>query len=122
MAEEAQGADVVEITLSAALGYGKDVVRVPQAAAATDRLHAVKAKPCFSSCASGSLEGGVGGNGIDLAGGTPAAVAGEDLVAEISGVGAQTPLVHGSRRRRYGDALPRSRARTTGTGHDRSAR
>ena len=94
VAEEAQGTDVVEIALSAALGYGKDVVRVPKATAAIDRLHAVKAKPSLSSCASGSLESCVGGNRIDLAGGAMAAIASEDLVTDISGVGAQTPLMH----------------------------
>jgi len=43
--------------------------------------------------ASGSFEGVVGGDRVDLADGADAVVAGEDLVAEVSGVGAEAPLV-----------------------------
>ena|ERR1700727_2601800 len=43
--------------------------------------------------ASGSLEGIVSGDGVDAADGADAAVAGEDLIAEVAGVGAETPLV-----------------------------
>lgn len=41
----------------------------------------------------GSLEGVVGGDGVDAADGADAAIAGEDLVAEVAGIGAETPLV-----------------------------
>jgi hypothetical protein len=41
----------------------------------------------------GSFEGVVGSDGIDVADGTDATVAGKDLVAEVAGVGAETPLV-----------------------------
>jgi hypothetical protein len=44
--------------------------------------------------AASSLEGVVGGDGVDVADGADAVVAGEDLVAEIAGVGAETPLVN----------------------------
>ena len=43
--------------------------------------------------APGALERGVDGDGVGLAEGTDAPVAGEDLVAEVAGVGAETPLV-----------------------------
>ena len=43
--------------------------------------------------ATGSLESVVGGDGVDVADGADAAVAGEDLVAQVAGVGAETPLV-----------------------------
>jgi len=49
-----------------------------------------------AGCASGAasaFEGVVGGDGVDAAGGADASVAGEDLVAEVAGVGAETPLV-----------------------------
>jgi hypothetical protein len=49
---------------------------------------------CFSGWASGSFEGVVRGDGVDLADGADASVAGEDLIAEIAGVGAETPLVN----------------------------
>ena len=42
---------------------------------------------------SGSFEGVEGGDGVDLADGADAAVAGEDLVAQVAGVGAEAPLV-----------------------------
>lgn len=46
-----------------------------------------------SGWASGSFEGVIGGDGVDFADGADAAVASEDLVAEIAGIGAETPLV-----------------------------
>src|ERR1700733_6751287 len=46
-----------------------------------------------SGWASGSLECVVGGDCIDLACGADSAVTCEDLVAEVAGVGAETPLV-----------------------------
>ena len=42
---------------------------------------------------SGPLEGVPGGDGVDMADGADALVAGEDLVAEVAGVGAETPLM-----------------------------
>ena len=91
--EEAEGAEVVEVALAAALGYGADVVGVPEAAAGGDGLHAVEAKAGGAGWASGSLEGVVGGDGVDGADGADASVAGEDLVTEVAGVGAEAPLV-----------------------------
>ena len=46
-----------------------------------------------SGGASGSLKRVVGGDGVDVAGGADAMVAGEDLVAEVAGIGAESPLV-----------------------------
>jgi hypothetical protein len=89
----AEGAEVVEVALASAFGYGADVVGVPEAAAGGDGLHAVEVEAGGSGWASGSLEGIVGGDGVDLACGADTAVAGEDLVAEVAGVGAETPLV-----------------------------
>jgi hypothetical protein len=43
--------------------------------------------------AMGSLEGIVGGDGVDVTDGADAMVASKNLVAEIAGVGAETPLV-----------------------------
>jgi hypothetical protein len=93
MAEEAEGAEVVEVALAAALGYGAHVVGVPEAAAGSDGLHAVEAEACGTGRASGSLERVVGGDGVDGADGADAAVAYEDLIAEVARVGAETPLV-----------------------------
>jgi hypothetical protein len=93
MAEEAEGSEVIEIALTSPFSYRADVVGVPEAAASGDGLHAVEMQACRSCSAAGSLEGVVGGEGVNVADGADAAVAGKDLVAEVAGVGAETPLV-----------------------------
>jgi hypothetical protein len=93
MAEEAEGAEVVEVALAAALGYGAYVVGVPEAAAGGDGLHAVEAKTSGTGRPSGSLECVVGGESVDGTDGADATVAAEDLVAEVAGVGTEAPLV-----------------------------
>jgi hypothetical protein len=93
VAEEAEGAEVVEVALAAAFGYGTDVVSVPEAAAGCDGFHAVEAEASGAGGASGSLEGVVGGDGVDGAYGADAAVAGEYLIAEVAGIGAEAPLM-----------------------------
>ena len=94
VAEEAEGAEVVEVALAAAFGDWTDVVSVPEAATGCDRLHSVEAEAGGAGWASGSLEGVVSGDGVDGAYGADAAVAGEDLIAEVAGIGAETPLVN----------------------------
>jgi hypothetical protein len=93
MAEEAEGTEVVEVALATAFGYRADVVGVPQAAARGDGLHAVEMETGGAGRTAGSFEGVVGSDGVYRADGTDAVVAGEDLVAEVAGVGAETPLV-----------------------------
>ena len=88
-----RGAEVVEVALAAAFGYGADVVGVPEGAASGDGLHAVETEAGGAGGGRGLFEGVVGGDGVDVADGADAVVAGEDLVAEIAGVGAETPLV-----------------------------
>jgi len=93
MAKQAEGADVVDVALAATFGDGKDVIGVPQAAAAGDGLHAVESESGSASRAASSSECGVCGNGVDVTCGAAPAIAGEDLIAKIAGVGAQTPLM-----------------------------
>lgn len=94
MAEKAEGADVIEIALTAPFGYGKDMVRIPQAAAAGDGLHPIEVQTRCSSCSPGALESRIGRHRVDLTDGAPATVARKDLITEISGIGTQAPLVH----------------------------
>ena len=94
MAEEAEGAEVVEVALAAAFGDGADVVGVPETAAGGDGLHAVEAEAGGSGGTASAFEGVVGGDGVNVADGADAAVAHEDLAAEVAGVGAETPLVN----------------------------
>ena len=88
VAFQAEGAHVVQAALAAAGGNGDDVVGVPEVAARA---------PVFFELAAGSvvelalvlaelLR-------IDAAQGADAAVAREDLLAEVAGVGAQLPFV-----------------------------
>ena len=93
VAGQAEGAEVVEVALASAFGYGANVVGIPEAAAGSDGLHAIEAEAGGAVWASGSFEGVVDGYGVDVADGADSAVAGEDLVAEVAGVGAETPLV-----------------------------
>jgi hypothetical protein len=93
VAEKAEGAEIVEVALAASFGYGADVVGVPEGTAGGDGAHTVEAEAGGSGGASSSLECCVGGDGVDVAAGADAAVAGEDLVAKIAGVGAEAPLV-----------------------------
>ena len=93
MAEETEGAEVVEVTLASAFGDWADVVGVPEGAAGGDGFHSVEMEACDAGGASCPFEGAVGGDGVDAADGADTTVAGEDLIAEVAGVGAETPLV-----------------------------
>jgi hypothetical protein len=93
VAGDAEGAEVVEVALAAAFDDGEDVVGVPEGASAGDGFHAVKGEAGDAGFAAGAFEGGVDGGGVGAAELADAVVAGEDLVAEVAGVGAETPLV-----------------------------
>jgi hypothetical protein len=93
VAEEAEGAKVIEVTLAAAFGYGADVVGIPEASACGDGFHAIETEASCAGGAAGSFECVEGGDGVDVTDGADAAVACEDLIAEVAGVGAETPLV-----------------------------
>ncbi len=69
------------------------MIGIPEAAARGNELHAVEAEAGDAGGPAGSFEGVIGGQGVEFADGADAAVAGEDLVAEVAGVGAETPLV-----------------------------
>jgi len=94
MAEEAECSDIVQVALAASFGYWEDVVGIPQAAAGGDGLHPVEAQTCSSRSAAGAFECGVYGYGVGVAGGADSAIASEDLIAEVAGVGAEAPLVN----------------------------
>ena len=70
------------------------MVCVPEGAAGGDGAKAVEREAGGSGGAAGALEGGVDGDGVCLAESADAAVADEDLVAEIAGIGAETVLVN----------------------------
>ena len=93
MAEQAEGSEVVQVALASAFGYGADVIGVPEATACGDGLHSIETQSGCSGGATSSFECVVGGDSIDVADGAGAPVAGEDLVAKVAGVSAETPLV-----------------------------
>jgi hypothetical protein len=69
------------------------MVGVPETAAAGDGLEAVETEAGGTGGTTGALEGGIGGDGVDVTDGAAAAVSGEDLVAEVAWVGAEAPLM-----------------------------
>ena len=93
VALEAERAHVGEIALAAAFRYRDDVVRVPERFPALFRespfpekfspRHVVQAAHFFSKL-----------SGIDSASGADAGVTLENLFAEITGIGAQLPLMN----------------------------
>jgi hypothetical protein len=93
MTQKAEGTKVVQVALSSPLGYGKNVVSVPQAAAAGDGLHAVEAKSGGAGWTTSALESRISSDSIDVADGASAPVAAKHLIAEIARIGAKTPLV-----------------------------
>jgi hypothetical protein len=93
VARKAEGAEVIEVALATAFGDGEDMVGVPERAAAGDGLHAVEGEAGNAGIASGSLECSVDGYSVGLAEVADAVIAGEDLIAQVAGVGAETPLV-----------------------------
>ena len=93
VAEKTEGAQVVQIALTAAFGYRADVVGVPETATGCYGFHSVEMQAGCPRWAAGSLESVVGGDGVDLADRADAVVASKDLVAEVAGVCAETPLM-----------------------------
>ncbi len=93
VAGETKGAEIVQVALASAFGDGADVVGIPEGAAAGDGLHAIEAEAGDTGGSAGTFECVVDGDGVGLAGGADAVVAGEDLIAEVAGVGAEPPLV-----------------------------
>lgn len=91
--EQTKRAEVVEVALASAFGYGADVVCVPEAAAAGDCLHTVETQAGGAGWAARALERVPRGDRVDAARSADAVVASEDLLAQVAGVGAQTPLV-----------------------------
>lgn len=93
VAGETKGTEIVQIALASTFGDGADVVGIPEGAAAGDGLHAVEAEAGDTGGSTGTFEGVVDGDGLGVADGADAVVAGEDLIAEIAGIGAEPPLV-----------------------------
>ncbi len=93
VAEKTEGAEVREVALTSAFGYGEDVVGVPEGAAGGDGFEAVYGQASGAGSASGASKSGVDGDGVGLAEGAAATIAGEDLIAEVAGVGAEAVLV-----------------------------
>ncbi len=93
VAGEAEGLEVGEVALASAFGYGEDVVGVPEGLAGRGGFEAVEAEAGLAFGSAGSFEGGEDGEGVGLAEGADAVISQKDLLAEVSGVGAELPLV-----------------------------
>lgn len=93
MTHEAECPEVVEVALSTAFGDGADVVGVPERAARSDVSQARHREGFGAGGAASAPECGVGGDSVEATESAEASIAEEDLVAEISRVRAQAPLV-----------------------------
>jgi hypothetical protein len=93
MTEQAESTDVVQIALTTAFAHGADMVGVPETPSAGHCLHSVETKSCGPRRSAGAFESGVHGHGINLANGTTSSIAGKDLVAKVTWIGAKTPLM-----------------------------
>ena len=93
MAGQAEGAEIVQITLATTLGDRPDVVGIPERSTTGNGLHAIEGETGEAGGAAGALQGVVDGGGLGLADGADTAVAGEDLIAEVAGVRAEAPLM-----------------------------
>ena len=93
MTLEAERADIRKVALAAAFGYRHDVVGVPQAFAKAGTDAPFGARPGTGNTAH-SFEMAPGGNAIDAADGANAAIAREDFLPEMAGVGPELPFLH----------------------------
>lgn len=93
MTQQAESTDVVQIALTTAFAHREDMVSVPKTPPAGHRLHAVEAKSCSPRWSAGAFESGIHGPGIDLADGTTSSIAGKNLIAKVTWIGAKTPLM-----------------------------
>ena len=93
MAEQAEGADVIQIALTATFTHGQDMVGVPETSAAGHRLHAVEAKSRGPRRPASAFESGIHRDTINLADRATSAITSKDLVTQIARISAKTPLV-----------------------------
>ncbi len=93
MAAQAEGAQVGEVALAAAFDDGDDVVGLPEGAAGVAREIPV-VEQALAGGAAGAFQDALRDERVDAAAFADAAVAFEDLVAEVAGVRADAPMVH----------------------------
>ena len=92
MADQAQRAEILEVTFAAAFRDGHDMVGIPKRPA-REPFEAPVCEQLLPVTPSGPLQFEVCGTGIAVADGANAAFSLEDLLAEIAWVGAKTPFV-----------------------------
>ena len=93
MAAQAERAQVREVALAAAFDDGRDVIGLPEGAAGVAGQVPV-VEQALARRAARALQDALRDQRVDTATFADAAIAFEHLVAEVAGVGAQTPLVH----------------------------
>jgi hypothetical protein len=92
VAEQAQGAEVVQVAFSAAFGYGKNVVGVPERLAG-EPFQSPSSQKLFTLGSAGSPKLPIRGASIGPAEGADAAITLKDLFAKVAGVGTEPPFV-----------------------------
>lgn len=93
MTAKTQGANVRQVALAAAFDDGDDVIGIPEGLARAGPEAPVSEKR-GARCSAGEAKLAGGGDGIGTAVGTNTAIAFENSLAEIGGLGAQLPLVN----------------------------
>jgi hypothetical protein len=94
VAGQAEGAEIIEIALAPTFGYGPDMVRVPKGTSSGDALDAPHGERLRAGEATAAPQGCIGHHRVGGAQRADATVPGEHPIAEVAGVGAQTPLVN----------------------------
>ena len=93
MAAQAERAQVREVAFAAAFDDGDDVVGFPEGAAG-EAGQVPEVEQALAGCAARALQDPRGEQRIDAATFADAAIALEDLIAEVAGVRADAPVVH----------------------------
>jgi len=92
VAEQAEGADIIQIAFSSALCHRDDMIGVPQCSS-TDPLQTPAREQLLPVDPARPLQVMISRPAIDPANGTDSVVAGQHLLTQVARVGSQTPLV-----------------------------
>lgn len=94
MAHQTERAEVIQVAFPSPFGDGPDVVSVPERAAGGGAAQPPHRQSFGAGCAAAALERCIGSDSIQTAESTDTSIAMEDLIAQVSRVGAQAPLMH----------------------------
>lgn len=94
MTHQAESPEIVEVALAATLGHRQNVIGVPEGTSCSDAANSPHFERLFACSAAAPSQRTVGSDGVHFAECASTAIACKDLIAQISGIGAQPPLMH----------------------------